>query len=68
MSDRMQYNGMPMFMVDFDDFSYVLECIDGNKRLLSRNIRNPDLKDYFTASRKPKFAVSYSEIVVSYGK
>lgn len=68
MADNLMYNGIPLFIVDFADFAYVLECTDANKRMLARNIQCESLKDYFVASRKPKFAVSYNEVIVSYGK
>ena len=64
----MKYNGMPLFMVDFDDFGYIAECISGSRRLMSKNIKCESLREYFINTRKPVFAVSYSEVVISYGK
>ena len=61
------YNGRPLFTVGFGDFAAVSESGLLNKRLLSRNIENPELKKYFINSRKPSFAVVYDDVIVSYG-
>ena len=61
------YNGRPLFMVDRCDFVTVTECVHSNKRLLARNIENPELREYFVNTRKPFFAVSYDDVIVSYG-
>ena len=62
-----QYNGRPLFYVGFSDFATVTECINGNRRLLARNIENPELRAYFVNTRKPFFAVAYDDVIVSYG-
>lgn len=62
------YNGKPLFRVGFDDFVTIMECANSNKRLLSRNISNNRLRQYFTESRKPNFAVAYDDVIVSYGQ
>lgn len=61
-----KYNGLPLFNVCEDDFLYVAECLclDGNKRLLSKNIRTESLREYYVASRKPEFAVSFNNTVI----
>lgn len=66
MSARM-YNGRPLFSVGFSDFVAVSESVLDNKRLLSRNIVNPELRQFFINSRKPSFAVVYDDVIVSYG-
>lgn len=66
--NSLKYNGMPLFMVDFDDFGYIAECVTSSKRLLARNIKCESLKEYFINTRKPIFAVSYSEVIISYGR
>lgn len=61
------YNGKPLFTVGFGDFAEISESVLLNKRLLSRNIADPELKKYFINSRKPSFAVVYDDVIVSYG-
>jgi hypothetical protein len=62
------YNGLPLFDVDICDFSYVVECVTLGKKMLSRNISDPELKKYFDTVRKAKFAASYGGTVIIYGR
>lgn len=62
-----KYNGIPLFNVDEDDFFYVLECLHGGGRLLSKNIKCESLKEYYVKTRKPVFAVFYNDVIVSWG-
>lgn len=64
---RSEYNGRPLFTVGLSDFITVTECVHSNKRLLSRNIRDDELRDYFVNTRKPFFAVTYDDVIVLYG-
>jgi hypothetical protein len=46
----------------------VTECVHSNKRLLARNIQSDELREYFVNTRKPFFAVTYEDVIVSYGR
>ena len=61
------YNGRPLFPVGFSDFACVTESVHAGKRLLARNIESPELREYFVNTRKPFFAVTYDDVIVSYG-
>ena len=60
------YNGMPLFSVGEDDFMYIIECKECDKRLLSKNIVCDELRDYYVNARKPAFSVSYGDVIISY--
>ena len=62
------YNGRPLFAVNLSDFATVTECAHSNKRLLARNIQSDELRDYFVNTRKPFFAVTFNDVIVSYGR
>jgi hypothetical protein len=62
------YNGRPLFAVNLSDFTTVTECVHSNKRLLARNIQSDELREYFVNTRKPFFAVTYEDVIVSYGR
>ena len=40
------FNGVPKFSVDADDFMYIAACVTMKKRLLSKNIKNDDLREF----------------------
>lgn len=61
------YNGRPLFVVGLSDFATVTECVHSGRRLLTRNIESPELREYFVNTRKPFFAVSFDDVIVSYG-
>ena len=67
MSNRM-YNGLPLFEVDIGDFAYIVECVTCGKRVLTRNISDPELKKYFDTVRKASFAATYGGTVIIYGR
>lgn len=68
MSVPVNYNGFPMFSVSEDDFLYIVECSQGGGRLLSKNIKDETLREYYVNARKPQFAVSFQNVVVYWGK
>lgn len=59
-----QYNGMPLFIVDADDFIYIASCHQLGKRLLSKNIKNDDLREYYIGARSPKFIVNFNGLIL----
>ena len=62
------YNGLPTFEVGFSDFLYVSVCkSDPSKRLLSKNIEDDELREFYMKSRKPRFAVTCDGMTVTYG-
>jgi hypothetical protein len=62
------YNGMPLFELEFNDFSYVVECVMCGKRMLARNISSQELKQYFESVRRANFAATYGGTVIIYGR
>ena len=62
------YNGLPLFEVDFGDFSYIVECVMHGKRMLVRNISDNGLKEYFNTVRRANFAATYGGTVIMYGR
>lgn len=62
------YNGMPLFELEFNDFSYVVECVMYGKRMLARNISSQELKQYFESVRRANFAATYGGTVIIYGR
>ena len=65
---RREYNGLPLFCVDFGDFSYIVECVMTGKRILTRNLADDALKEYFNAVRRANFAATYGGTVIIYGR
>ena len=65
---RRAYNGLPLFEVDFGDFSYIVECVMTGKRMLTRNICDSELKEYFNTVRRANFAATYGGTVIIYGR
>ena len=53
-----------MFIVDADDFIYITSCLQLGKRLLSKNIKNDDLRDYYIGSRSPRFIVNFNGLIL----
>jgi hypothetical protein len=60
----MTYNELPVYNVSLRDFSMIADCILSNKRLLSKNIENSELKSFYIKSHKPKFYISYDGILL----
>jgi hypothetical protein len=63
---RKMFNGVPCFHVDADDFMYIAACATMNKRLLSKNIKNDDLRAFYMASRSPKFIIDYNGVILQW--
>lgn len=62
-----EYNGHPLYEVGLEDFTTVTEAVTGKRRLLSRNIKDDNLREYFINTRKPCFGVAYNDVIVLYG-
>jgi len=60
------FNGVPKFSVDADDFMYIAACVTMKKRLLSKNIKNDDLREFYVNSRSPKFAIEYDGVILKW--
>ena len=60
------FNGTPCFKVDADDFLYIATCATMKKRLLSKNIKNDALREYYISARSPKFAIDYDGVVLTW--
>jgi hypothetical protein len=60
------FNGVPRFKVDADDFMYIAACATMNKRLLSKNIKNDELRAFYISSRVPKFAIDYNGVILEW--
>jgi hypothetical protein len=63
---RKMFNGVPCFKVDADDFMYIAACATMNKRLLSKNIKNDELREFYINSRVPKFTIDYNGVILSW--
>jgi hypothetical protein len=63
---RKMINGVPCFKVDADDFMYIAACATMNKRLLSKNIKNDELREFYISSRVPKFTIDYNGVILSW--
>lgn len=59
-----QYNGIPIFNVGFSDFYMIYECLQENKRILSKNILNESLHDHYKKSRENEFGICYSGVIL----
>lgn len=69
MSDKQTlfvFNGLPYFKVDADDFMYIASCATMKKRLLSKNIKNEELRSYYINSRTPKFTIDYDGVILTW--
>jgi len=62
------YNGIPIFIVNFSDFTTFTESLKSGSRLLSRNIINESLKEYYKKSRDYAFGISYEGVIVDLRK
>jgi len=60
------YNGFPVFEVEMCDFTLIVDAMNNNKRLLSKNIENKTLKEYYVKERKPEFYVICCGVKVKY--
>lgn len=59
-----QYNGIPIFNVGFDDFYMIYECLQYNKRILSKNILNESLQAHYKKSRENEFGICYNGVIL----
>lgn len=67
-SNYIIYNGIPIYKVNFNDFSYILECHNQGTRILSKNLQTKDFKDYYTKPRRNRdsFGIVYEGVVVDF--
>lgn len=61
------YNGIPCFHVEVNDFLYISNCLLLGKRLLSKNIHLDELKDFYVKERVPKFVIEYNGLLLKWG-
>ena len=61
-----KYNGVPIFKVGLSDFSYIIECNENGSRILSRNILNENLQDFYKKSRDKSFGVYYEGVIIDF--
>ena len=62
-----KYNDTPIFNVGFSDFCVIIESLNSNTRLLSRNIERSDLRDFYT-KKGTKFGIQYEGIRIDLSK
>lgn len=62
------YNGVPIFNVGFIDFSMFLSCMEGNSRILTKNIMNTNLRNYYKKSRDKKVGICYEGVIIDLQK
>ena len=61
-------NGLPVFKVGFNDFSYLSLLSKTGGRFLTRELRNTDLIDYIKKSRSRDFMFDYNGLVIDFSK
>jgi hypothetical protein len=59
-----QYNGIPIFKVGFGDFHMFYDSLENNKRILSKNILNESLQEYYRKSRDNVFGICYEGVII----
>lgn len=64
MDGDFNYNGIPVFTVTFSDFMTFTESMSPNARLLSKNIINENLRDYYKKSRDWAFGICYEGVIL----
>jgi hypothetical protein len=62
------YNGIPIFMVGFMDFTLFVESRQQNRRVLSRDIINDDLREHYKKSRDNSFGICYEGVIIDIRK
>jgi hypothetical protein len=61
-----KYNGIPIFKVNFSDFSYIVSCFENGSRVISKNLMNEQLKDCYKKSRNHAFGVFYEGVMLDF--
>lgn len=61
-------NGLPVFKVNFSDFSYLLSLFKSNKRFLTRELQDNRVIEYVKSNkRKSKdFYFKYGDVVIDF--
>lgn len=62
------YNGIPIFIVNFNDFTTFTDSMKNGTRLFSRNIMNDSLREYYKKSRDFAFGISYEGVILDLRK
>lgn len=60
------YNGIPIYKVNFSDFSYVVTCFENDNRILSRNITRSDLQEQYKKSKTKAFGIIYEGVIIDF--
>ena len=60
------YNGVPIFNVGFGDFHMIYESLDNHKRVLSKNIKNQPLQEFYKKSRDNAFGICYEGVILDF--
>jgi len=60
------YNGIPIFKVDFSDFSYIINCFENDNRILSRNINHHELQEQYKKSKSKAFGIFYEGVIIDF--
>jgi len=58
------YNSIPVFNVNLWDFHMFYDCLEHNKRILSRNIINENLQSFYKQCRDNNFIINYEGIML----
>jgi hypothetical protein len=59
-----KYNGIPIFEVGSFDFSYIITSHENNNRILSKNIKHDNLREYYKKSRDNAFGIRYEGVLI----
>ena len=59
-----KYNGIPIFEVGSLDFSYIIACHENSNRILSKNIKHDNLREYYKKSRDNSFGIRYEGVLI----
>lgn len=59
-------NNIPVFKVNFGDFSYLISLFSSKKRFLTRHLNNSELVEYIKKSRSRDFYIEYQGCLIDF--
>lgn len=61
-------NGLPVFVVNFSDFNYLLSLFKNNKRFLTRELEDQRIIDYVKQNKRKSndFYFKYGDVVIDF--
>lgn len=68
MEGNFRYNGIPIFEVGFLDFYTFTNSMETNARIMSKNIQNESLREFYKKIRNNAFGICYEGVIVDMRK